>query len=489
MHAQGLTLGQDAANQSIVEINSYTLTIHDRVEGLESDDRLEAHEAPQHYGANATATLPNLDAFEGFAAPEGKRLTGWVVIAQDENGTWRYVSAADGSSLTDNANEALVYAVGASVTVAADMHLLAQFSDANYTITLQNGNGDAVENGTVNLENAAYDNTNYYVGFDQSIVIAPKADRGDDQKEYRLRQLKVYEKVSLNGEYGFGQLQDAYPGNYVVTGAVNSTSRAYWRLASAAVVDEHTGLITGTECYTYDAAGVPTLVAEGDIDPADLEPGTAAPANGGAALAYQTTSADMLVRCDFEPGDVRLDVYTQEAVDADGSGSEVVTSDVPVYTGWFDDCAAAYTELSEQYEAIAGADGANAETALANTRFTAAVTLVGDATDVEYGTVSSGGGNRAVYPYLDLTFDLNGHTLDLGAMGTQAIGGNTQFSLVDGTLEASIDAAGTEGNPLPRVRAAPVPRGCRRHADGHQPDHRSLPRGQKHGRGRHGLHP
>lgn len=455
VHAQGLTLGQDAANQSIVEINSYTLTFHDRVEGLESDDRLEAHEAQQHYGANATATLPNLDAFEGFAAPEGKRLTGWVVIAQDENGTWRYVSAADGSSLTDNANEALVYAVGASVTVAADMHLLAQFSDANYTITLQNGNGDAVENGTVNLENAAYDNTNYYVGFDQSIVIAPKADRGDDQKEYRLRQLKVYEKVSLNGEYGFGQLQDAYPGNYVVTGAANSTSRAYWRLASAAVVDEHTGLITGTECYTYDAAGVPTLVAEGDIDPADLEPGTAAPANGGAALAYQTTSADMLVRCDFEPGDVRLDVYTQEAVDADGSGSEVVTSDVPVYTGWFDDCAAAYTELSEQYEAIAGADGANAETALANTRFTAAVTLVGDATDVEYGTVSSGGGNRAVYPYLDLTFDLNGHTLDLGAMGTQAIGGNTQFSLVDGTLEASIDAAGTEETPS-RVYVQPL---------------------------------
>ena len=182
VHAQGLTLGQDAVNQSIVEINSYTLTFHDRVEGLESDDRLEAHEAQQHYGANATATLPNLDAFEGFAAPEGKRLTGWVVIAQDENGTWRYVSAADGSSLTDNADEALVYAVGASVTVAADMHLLAQFSDANYTITLQNGNGDAVENGTVNLENAAYDNTNYYVGFDQSIVIAPKADRGDDRK-------------------------------------------------------------------------------------------------------------------------------------------------------------------------------------------------------------------------------------------------------------------------------------------------------------------
>ena len=192
---------------------------------------------------------------------------------------------------------------------------------------------------------------------------------------------------------------------------------------------------------------MPTLVASVPTDPADLEPGTAAPANGGAALAYQTTSADMLVRCDFEPGDVRLDVYTQEAVDADGSGSEVVTSDVPVYTGWFDDCAAAYTELSEQYEAIAGADGANAETALANTRFTAAVTLVGDATDVEYGTVSSGGGNRAVYPYLDLTFDLNGHTLDLGAMGTQAIGGNTQFSLVDGTLEASIDAAGTEETP------------------------------------------
>ncbi len=470
-------LAQHGTDKTVIEINSHSITYHTALPGTAgSVSSLFAYTPGQNvtvldFGSAAAGegTGTNADGtVAGFTLPTGKLLQGWAEV-QIDGGTWKYVSA-DGEGFTDDITKAKMYSAGSTISaINRNYNLVAVYTDANYSITLEydfdynsayleamsETEADMGPLGSLDLTGGvSYDGTNqtYYVNNNVQFTITPEPVQttGPNTLQGVFQGLDIYQEVDQE-TYEALDRDERY----------EKDNRYYQRMASTVLESET--LKSGGE--TLYSTGVITGVDSDKVSGT----GSAVFTDGGV-LKYTAADSNVLIRAVFKQGMVRLDIHGYDDQNA-------VSSEKPVYTGWYDNLALARQAMKNRFDNLkdtgttwtssAPAGGCSFADLVLDAQynnFHSTATLLAANTSETYndsGTTRSkfyfAGGkdatdstdlNGTAARTLYVIWDLNGFALDTGAIGEQTLS-YRDLTIQNGVLHSPVgtNATLTESKP------------------------------------------
>lgn len=307
-------MAQNQADKTWLELNAVPVVYYDR---FHADGGLGVHCVEVPYASGDTVIFQNFSVGEeaGFTAPDGMSFLHWVTI--DEEG--RYLDS-DGQ-VVDSPDKAHTYSAGNTIVgIRGKVYLEAVYGTVSYAALLQvlDENGDVVRDdhmGSISLGGATYNSSTgaytFAMGTPMNVTPVPAMVEGGQTV---LQGLTVYERVSQ---------QESSTTDLNINGA-------WWTPVARAEMEQETLDVPGGGEKTVRATGKITSVTRlKDTVTAGLD------AKGG--FTYTASDKDILVRAQFKPAMVRLDI-------AEGNAPAA-------YTGYYDNMHEAVTATARRVAA------------------------------------------------------------------------------------------------------------------------------------------
>lgn len=281
-------LAQNVTSSDVLEINSVPIYYYDRFQG---DGALGRHVVEVPYAQGDTVILQNFSVGEdeGFQSPSGKSFLYWVTI---DGATGKYLDRS--GNPVDTIDQAQIYYAGNTIQkITASMHLAAVYGNVQYRATLQvlDQDGDVLTSGdqpmgVIALGGASYNSStgeySYAMGTSMTVTADPVADAG---QQTVLQGIEVYRELAATETPVSGDIE---------------LGNSRWRLVAETEMESETLDVPGGE-------GVQTLISTGKITGVNAHDGADAQLIDGK-FVYTSTSSNILVRAQFKPAMVRLDI-------------------------------------------------------------------------------------------------------------------------------------------------------------------------------------